>query len=164
MLDLLTSTNPREQRLNDRAPETTASPPNDRRPVVYESAIDRWVVALLLLTPLASLGLGLYAIVIGQPGDAAILFSTGALASLVSVAFALPCRYTVLDDAVSIRCGLICYQVPLADIVSAEPTSTLRSGPALSLRRVAIKTHKRTIIVSPKDRDAFITDILTTND
>ncbi|TWU51026.1 hypothetical protein Poly51_43200 [Rubripirellula tenax] len=130
------------------------------RPTVYESAVDWWVGLLLILAPLMSAAIGVYAWWNGQPGDAMTLFIAGAVSSLVTAAFTVPCRYTVLDDAVSIRCGLICYQVPLSEIVSVERTASLKSGPSLSLKRVAIKTAKRTIIISPKDRDAFIADVM----
>ncbi|TWU57204.1 PH domain-containing protein [Rubripirellula reticaptiva] len=129
------------------------------RPAVYESAIDWWVGLLLVMAPLISGVLGVYAWWMGQPGDAAVLFVAGAFVTAITAAFTVPCRYTILDDAVSIRCGLICYQVPLSDIVSVERTASLKSGPSLSLKRVAIKTSKKTIIVSPKDQDAFIADL-----
>lgn len=127
---------------------------------VYESAIDWWVAVLLIMTPVTAAGIGGYFLWIGQPGDAATLFAAGALALLITLALTLPCRYTLLEDALSIRCGLICYQVPLDDIQTVEPTASLRSGPALSLRRVAVKTDRRTIILSPNDRDEFIADLL----
>ncbi len=133
----------------------------DQKPrrIVYDSAVDWWVAVLLSMTPLASGVAGLYAWWLGLPGDAAILFAAGGFASLVTAAFTVPCRYTILDDAVSIRCGLICFQIPMSEIESVEPTATLKSGYGFSLMRVAIKTATRTVIISPKDRDAFIRDL-----
>tara|TARA_R110002111_G_scaffold77739_2_gene123400 strand:+ start:290 stop:745 length:456 start_codon:yes stop_codon:yes gene_type:complete len=127
---------------------------------VYESAIDRWVVVLLLLPPIAGVVLGGYLFSVGRSDDAAILFATAAATLLVSIACTLPCRYTLLDDAISIRCGIIIfYQVSYAEIQSVERSATLRSGPALSMKRVLLKTTKRSIVASPKDSDQFIQDI-----
>ncbi|MEM9644555.1 MAG: PH domain-containing protein, partial [Planctomycetota bacterium] len=89
-----------------------------------------------------------------------LLFLIGGAALAVTMAFMVPCRYTILSDTLSIRCGIIFYQVPLADIEQATKSATLWSGPALSLKRVEIKTAKRTFIVSPKDRDDFIAKLL----
>lgn len=127
-----------------------------KRPTVYQSAIDGWIAIMLMITPIIAAAIGVYTWSIGQPGDAAIMFMAGAVTLLVTLAFTLPCRYTLLDDAVSIRCGLICYQIAYSEITAVEPTWTIRSGPALSMRRVQIKTNNRAVIVSPKDRDGFI--------
>jgi membrane protein YdbS with pleckstrin-like domain len=131
-----------------------------RKTTVYESAIDRWVIALLLLSPLTGAALGIYCFANQRADDAAIFFAAAAITLLVSIALTLPCRYTLTSDAVSIRCGLLVfYRVMYRDIKSVELTSTLRSGPALSLKRLEIKTDKKCMIVSPKDRDQFLSDL-----
>ena len=117
---------------------------------------------MLVMTPISAAMIGTYLLVEGRSADAMILFLTGALAALITIAFTLPCRYTVLEDTLSLRCGLICYQVPLADIQSVEPSRTIMSGPALSMNRVLIQTAKRQYILSPKERDAFIEDLCAT--
>lgn len=119
---------------------------------------------MLVMTPISAAMIGTYLLVQGRSADAMILFLTGALAALITIAFTLPCRYTVLEDTLSLRCGLICYQVPLADIQIVEPSRTIMSGPALSMNRVLIQTAKRQYILSPKERDAFIEDLCATLD
>lgn len=127
---------------------------------VYESKIDAWVVAVLLVSPIAAIVMGVYFMIGGRADDAAIMFASGAFITLVSAACTLPCRYTLLDDAISIRCGIILlYQVPYEDIKSAEMSSSWLSGPALSMKRIAIKTKRRTIIISPKDRELFLVEL-----
>ena len=127
---------------------------------VYDSAIDVWIVAMLLLSPIAGAALGVYCFANQNADDAAIFFAASAFILLVSIALTLPCRYTLTQDAISIRCGLlIFYRVAYEDIESVERSATLRSGPALSLKRAEIKTKKKTVIVSPKDRDQFISDL-----
>jgi len=123
---------------------------------VYPSAVDRWLVILLVLPIAISAGLGLYFFWDGRPGDASVMFLTAAAILAVTGMFTVPCRYTLLDDALSIRCGVICYQVAYADIHEIKPSSTLLSGPALSLRRVIVSTKRRNHILSPVDREHFI--------
>ncbi|KAA1260803.1 hypothetical protein LF1_33450 [Rubripirellula obstinata] len=139
-------------------PESPSHPTTQIK--VYESAIDRWVIALLLLSPLTSAAIGVYCFANGKADDAAILFAAAAFTLLVSIAFTLPCRYTLTADAISIRCGLfVFYRITYNDIESVQRTSTWRSGPALSLNRVEIKTNQKSVIISPVNRDQFIKDL-----
>ena len=129
------------------------------RPTVYDSAIDLWVAALILLSPLASAVIGVYLLIQGQADGAMYLFLVGAGSLILTIAFTHPCRYTILKESISIRCGILFYQIPLAEIESVEPSSSWLSGPALSTRRVKLKTKKRTILISPRERDIFIADL-----
>lgn len=133
--------------------------PDTARPKVYESAIDTWICCIIFLTPIASTAIGLYAMWNQQPGDATIFFILGAVVLLITIAMTLPCRYTILADTLSIRCGLMFCQVPLSDITNIEFSNTWRSGPALSMKRVLITTNKRSHILSPRDREQFIQDL-----
>ena len=132
---------------------------NKSRVSVYPSAVDLWIGVMLAMTPCAAVAMGVYLVWIGQPADASVMFMTASLTLLATMAFTVPCRYTLLDDAASVRCGLICYQIPYDTIKTVEPSATLRSGPALSLRRVLVKTDKRSHILSPKNRDQFIEEL-----
>ena len=119
---------------------------------------------MLVMTPAIAAAIGIYLLVQGRAPDAMILFLTGAVSAIITIAFTLPCRYTLLKDTLSIRCGLICYQVPLSDIQSVEPSRTIVSGPALSMNRVLVKTEKRQYILSPRERGQFIEDLCSTLD
>jgi|SRR6056297_637556 len=130
------------------------------RPLVYESAVDMWLLFLVFLGPAVATVFGGYAFWKGNAGDASTLFLIAAAALAVTLAFMMPCRYTILKDSLSIRCGVIVYQIPLADIDGATLSATLLSGPALSLKRVEIRTKRKSHIVSPKDRAAFIEHLL----
>lgn len=137
-----------------------AQPQRPRRPTVYPSRVDLWIAAMLAMTPVFAVAIGIYLMIDGRHGDAMILFLAAGFTALVSAAFTIPCRYTVLDDALSVRCGVLFYQIPFDQIESIEPSSTLRSGPALSMRRVMIVTKKgRKCIISPDPRDEFIADL-----
>ncbi len=130
-----------------------------RRPTVYESGVDAWIAVMLMVTPAIAAVLGAYMLWIGKNGDALILLGTGVTVTVITVALTLPCRCTILDDALSIRCGLVCYQVPLDQIERIERSSTLLSGPALSMRRVLVITRKKRHILSPRERDEFMDDL-----
>lgn len=129
------------------------------RPTVYDSAVDLWIALILLLGPSAALAISGYCLLDGRPGEARIFFFTAFATIAVTLAFTTPCRYTVDSDFLSIRCGLLHYQIPLGDIIDVEPSRTLISGPALSLRRVLVRTNKRNHVLSPSQREAFIDDL-----
>jgi len=131
-----------------------AANPTHRR-VVYRSAVDAWLAALLGFPIVASLAIGGYLILVNRPDDAMVMLLTGLGIALVTMALTIPCRYTLLEDALSIRCGLICYQVPYETIRNIRMSSSWLSGPALSLRRVEIETARRKHILSPQNRERF---------
>ena len=139
--------------------ENSSSDERPVRPTVYPSGIDLWIWVMLMLSPVTSIVLGLYVLQEGHAGGAIVLFLSAAAVGSLTAAVTVPCRYTLHDDALSVRCGLICYQIPLAEIVSVSKSGTIISGPALSMKRVIIKTRKRHHILSPKRRDAFIDDL-----
>ena len=142
---------------------TEQNEPSRHRADVFDSAIDPWIAVVLFLAPTLATGIGIYLVIAGGPADASVLFIAAAVTLLVTAAFTLPCRYTILDDALSIRCGLICYQIPLDEIQSVQATKTWRSGPALSMRRVVVTTSRRNYILSPKDRDKFMDQLNQSN-
>lgn len=129
------------------------------RPTIYPSAIDAWIVVMLLLAPMTSLAIGLYLLQQGQSSGAITLILCAAAAGSLSAAATVPCRYTLHNDALTIRCGLLCYQIPFAEILSVSKSATILSGPALSMKRVLIKTSNRNHILSPNQRDVFIDDL-----
>lgn len=117
---------------------------------------------MLVLNPVCGIVIGIYLMLAGQIEGAWILLIVGSLTALVTAAFTLPCRYTLLEDSLSIRCGLICYQISLRSIVDVSPSNTIMSGPALSMKRILITTQDRKYVVSPKLHDQFIADLRQT--
>lgn len=87
---------------------------------------------------------------------ASILFVFAAALLVLHGVLVLPCRYTFLEDALSIRCGLICYQLPYQEIRGVERSRSWASAPALSLDRIQIRSDQRTVLISPVDRDGFL--------
>ena len=130
------------------------------RVTVYESAVDLWIAVMLAIAPVAGVLIGIYLMWVGNPGDASIMFMMAAFTLLATMAFTVPCRYTLLEDALSIRCGLVCYQIPYNEIERVEKSASLRSGPALSMRRVLVETKKKKRhILSPKNREQFVEEL-----
>ena len=129
------------------------------RPTVYDSAVDWWIAALILLSPLTAVGIGVYLLIDGQADGAMYLFLMGAGVLVLTIALTYPCRYTILDDSLSIRCGIVFYQIPLNEIESVEPSGSWLSAPALSLQRVKVRSKNRTILISPEPREEFIEDL-----
>lgn len=126
---------------------------------VYPSAIDRWLAFLLLFPIVAALAVGIVLIAMQRPGDGTIMFAAAGFIMVATGMFTFPCRYTLLEDAMSVRCGVICYQVPYESITEVKSGWTLKSGPALSLKRVIVSTSTRQYILSPEDRERFVNDL-----
>lgn len=141
------------------APTDRSRASTTRSRLVFHSAVDTWLAVLLALPIVGSAAIAFYLIAMGRPDDASLLFLIAAVNLAVTMAFTVPCRYTLLEDTLSVRCGLICYQVPYETITEVQPSSTLVSGPALSLRRVVIQTERRKHILSPADRERFIAEL-----
>jgi hypothetical protein len=103
------------------------------------------VLGVYLLTQ--SVGAGVITIITG--------LGVGGLTALL----ALPCHYTLTDERLIIRCGLLTDEVPLRRIKQAEKSSSLWSAPALSLQRIKLTLDDGSRVISPLDRDQFLTDL-----
>lgn len=83
----------------------------------------------------------------------------GAATLMLTGLVTVPCRYTLLDDSLSIRCGVYFTRIPLDRIRAIEPSRSWLSGPALSLQRIKVSTASRYYLISPADRDRFIEEL-----
>lgn len=119
---------------------------------------------MLLATPVLAATIGVYLVLEGENDGAVVLFLMAGATLFLTLSLTFPCRYTVTQDSLIVRCGLIGYRVPLNEIECVEPVFTFQSGPALSMRRVAVQTNTRKLILSPRDRDAFVEDLRRTVD
>ena len=126
---------------------------------VYPSRVDWWIAVLVMLGPLVTLGLAGYAMLQDRGQESMILLGVGALTLVITAMVTMPCRYTIAQDNLTIRCGVIFYRVPLKHVKSAEPSGSWLSGPALSLKRVRVSTGTRSYLISPLDREQFIQDL-----
>ena len=64
--------------------------------------------------------------------------------------------YAVSGDTLTIRCLSFRWTIPLTTITALRASSDIRSSPALSLNRIEIVYKTGSVLVSPRDRQAFI--------
>lgn len=129
------------------------------RKSIYVSAVDWWIALLVMMGPVICVGLTGILMQQGRQQDALYCMAAGVFTLLVTGLFTVPCRYTILSDTLSIRCGILLMRVPLDQIKSIELSGSWISGPALSLKRVKISTASRFYLVSPVDRERFIDEL-----
>jgi len=123
---------------------------------VYSSAVDLWLLVLLMAGPLVCVGMTIYLMQLGRNQESLQCLWIGAGLLLVTGICTVPCRYTLTDQELRIRCGVYSARVSLDQIRDVARSGSWLSGPALSLRRVKISTPSRFYLVSPVDRDQFI--------
>lgn len=69
-------------------------------------------------------------------------------------------KYVVTEDALIVFGGLFKKVIPLSSISSVTETRNPLSGPAFSLDRLEIKyDDNKFILISPKDKPAFMADL-----
>lgn len=125
----------------------------------YRSAVDAWLALLLIGVPATMLVLGLGRLD-AAPKEGAFLIVQGVFVASLMAAFCLPCRYTLTDEHLHVRCGVIATTVPLGRVERAELSRSLWSAPALSLQRVRIDYGAEHVVISPRGREAFIADLM----
>ena len=130
-------------------------PSND---IVYPSKVDVWLILVIAGTAVV-VGWAGYNAMQTDPNASKVLFASAALIVIIVFGLAVPCRYTLKDDHLIIRAGLIRFSVQYSDVVSVEPSRNPLSAPALSLKRVKIKLKRGYQLVSPKDRDGFMSEL-----
>ncbi len=127
---------------------------------VYPSAVDLWLMVLLIAGPALVMALGLYALAEGQAQEALVCAFIAAGNILLISIFTVPCRYTLTVDTLHLRCGMITETIPLDRVCSVQLSRSWRSGLSLSLKRVCIQLDKGVRYISPRDREQFMTDLM----
>jgi PH (Pleckstrin Homology) domain-containing protein len=129
-------------------------------PVVYRSAVDRWLLVVLGFGMLLAGTSVAIVLVVGDSAARAI----AALAALAGVGLPIwilrATSYTLTGTELLVRSGPFRRRLEIADIVSITPTTNPLSSPALSLNRLRIDERGgRSIMISPADRDRFLADL-----
>ena len=123
----------------------------------FRTKVDAWlwpIVAFVFVGPFASLGAGVWALTARRP-DAFVFFLTAVLL-LGVLAIAWPVTYTLADDELVVRFGLARVRVAYAAITAVAPSRNPLSAPAWSLDRLRIDHDGGFLLISPRDRDAFV--------
>lgn len=130
---------------------------DESRRTRFPSKRDSWLSVLLWVGAVASIAGGLSQLALA----ASILVRMLVLAMLLGTASLMlwvlyGTHYTFAEDELDIRSGPFRFRVPLAQVVSAEPSRNPLSSPACSLDRLLIRYGRRRILVSPEDRREFL--------
>lgn len=120
----------------------------------YPSAVDRWIAVALAAAPVGLTAAGIALSAAGAQAAAPIL-AAGIGSGIVLLAV-LPCRYSLAEDHLLVRAGLLRWRIPYHSISEASPTRSPVSGPALSLDRLRIRHRNGTLLISPVRRDSFL--------
>lgn len=126
----------------------------------YPSRVDSWLAIILIGAPLVVIATGIF-MLSKSVGAGVITMITGVVVGGMIAALTLPCVYTLNDDNLKIKSGMLEDDVPLRKVIKAEKCSSLWSAPALSLQRVRIILEDGSRIISPKDQDKFMADLET---
>jgi hypothetical protein len=126
----------------------------------YPSAVDSWLGAILIGAPLVVVAFGIFTLT-KSISAGTVVIAVGVLIGGAIAAFSIPCVYTLSDDSLKIRCGLLEDEVPLGKIRKAEKSGSAWSAPALSMKRVRVILDDGCRVISPKDRDGFISDLVS---
>lgn len=124
----------------------------------YPSAIDTWLIAALFMIPVLLMTLGIICL-FSSVVAGLVQIIIGIVVTGMIIALMLPCNYTLEDQVLKIKSGLLSEELDLHKIKGVELSSSLMSGPALSLKRVKITLDDGYRLISPKDRSDFVTSL-----
>ena len=124
----------------------------------YPSRVDLWLKVVIFGVPLGVVTLGAYLLTQSVGGGVTTIIA-GLVVGGVSALLTLPCHYTLTDDRLIIRCGVLTDEVPLRRIKHAEKSHSVWSSPALSLQRIKLTLDDGSRVISPLDRDQFLADL-----
>ena len=124
---------------------------------IYKSKIDWWL-GLVLVYPIFR---SVASIIEGEW----IGFLGIVLCLLFVVFVSKSTRYIISGNHLIVKCMFIVNdKIEISKIRKIEKTNSILSSPALSLDRIAIKFNKYDeVYISPKERQAFIDDLLKIN-
>lgn len=117
----------------------------------FRSKVDGWFVAAAFLTAIVA---ALALLVSIEEGSTLGLFLSPAPVVLVAWIW-LSTRYVVTDRELVVRCAFVRAAIPLDTITRLRRTSSLVSGPALSLDRIEVRHVSGSVVISPSDPVGF---------
>ena len=126
--------------------------------MIYKSKVDLWIGTLIFaVVPMVSL----YAIfeAFQSSESSNIYVSIGCFALYIITLFALifPLNYTLSEQGLEIRHGLIRRHIKYTSICGVTPSSNPLSSPALSLKRLHIDLGAySSVLISPERREEFV--------
>jgi len=135
-------------------------------PSVFPSRIDAWLAIVVLLAVLSPIPV-LVLRGAGSGAEQVVGWVTALLPLVAGGLLLLPCRYTLADDHLHIRCGVIRQRIAYRNITGMVLSRNILSAPALSLHRVKVSYRKQNgrgqgfQLVSPREREVFMQALRT---
>lgn len=127
---------------------------------VYPSRVDWWMALILAAIPLTPVGIGVCLVAVSWvAGLGCAVF--GLLVGALALRMTFPCRYILTDKALIVQCGWDEQTIPFRRVREVHLSRSILSAPALSLRRVEIVFDGGRLVVSPRDREGFIADVMS---
>jgi hypothetical protein len=126
---------------------------------VYKSKIDIWLLAVVFVPLLIILVQALVTFTWGL-----LAFITAIIAVMIYMFTAT--KYVIDNDSLQVKMGIIEYhKVKISSITSIKKTNNPLSAPALSLKRLEVRYGNRFdyLLISPKNREAFVASLLEIN-
>ncbi|NEQ43220.1 MAG: PH domain-containing protein [Leptolyngbya sp. SIOISBB] len=126
----------------------------------FKSAIDGWYYGVIVISAIV-LGIAMFEVLkAGSTVGMLIVTVAAVLAVGLPIWLMLTTNYTIRPDVLEVRSGPFRWFIPRSEIHNVQRSRSLLSAPALSLNRLEIKYgQSKSILVSPKDQDAFISTL-----
>jgi len=121
----------------------------------FVSKRDAWLVAVIWAASLVDFGVAAW-LWLGPRGVPAFVAPLLLAAGVFQLHVLYGTDYTLDADSLRIRASFFRWRVPLAAIVSIEPTRNPLSSPACSLDRLLIRYGGKRIMISPLDQAGFL--------
>ena len=126
---------------------------NNTMEKVYRSKVDFWLLVFIYAVIIASV------VPIGYSGDliASVIIASVLIVPITFYLFNI--KYVISGSRLIVKDGLFSHAYDISDIQSIRPTHTLLSAPAASFDRLEINFTHDTLVVSPKHKDDFISQL-----
>ena len=125
----------------------------------FRSKVDLWLVAVGIAIPIVVLEFFVEDSGVSDWSADAVVYGIVALVLLLFAWTYFTTRYRFSSEFLLIKSGPFSWTIPLRSITKVEPSHNPASGPALSLDRLAIHYDSKTILVSPSDKQGFMTEL-----
>ncbi|WP_415909077.1 PH domain-containing protein [Oleiharenicola sp. Vm1] len=125
----------------------------------FRSRVDAWLVAVVAGATALPIAAAIWLASHGQTHGVLLLGCWGVTMLAVGGALSWPLRYTLRADRLHIQSGWLEWDVPYASLRAVAPSRNPLAAPAWSLRRVRLDFADGFILVSPDDREVFISEL-----
>ena len=128
----------------------------------YASKIDRWLVPLLGVPPVAVVGVCIASAISGSTAGLMVGVAMAVLVAVVYAGLVFPMRYGLGDRHLVVRFGVCRQRIALPEITEVKPTASPLGAPALSLDRLRVRFGPgvlKGVTISPADRGHFLDEL-----